>query len=128
MQRPRVRILRPSDANLVHSNGSSLLCEVLGFSPADAIVHWEANGTQLPTSRYTNGPVSSDAKAGTYATHSILLLPPSQRHEGSFTCVVRHESSAEPISDTVENLFGGFGSQDFPWGYHTQRLYKIWTL
>ena len=114
MQRPTVRILRPSDANLVHSNGSSLFCEVFGFSPADVIVHWEANGTQLPTSGYTNGPVRSNTKAGTYATHSILRLPPSQRHEGSFTCVARHESSAEPISDTVENLFGGFASQDFP--------------
>ncbi|KAG5279650.1 hypothetical protein AALO_G00080100 [Alosa alosa] len=106
MRQPTVKIVRPSDAELVHTNGSGLLCVVTGFLPANVLVHWEVNGTQLPTSRYTNGPVSSSGEAGTYATSSSLPLPPSQeRHEGSYTCVVRHESSTEPTSATVENLF-----------------------
>ncbi|XP_076122804.1 uncharacterized protein LOC143102878 [Alosa pseudoharengus] len=106
MRQPTVKIVRPSDAELVHTNGSGLLCVVTGFLPANVLVHWEVNGTQLPTSRYTNGPVSSSGEAGTYATSSSLPLPPSQeRHKGSYTCVVRHESSTEPTSATVENLF-----------------------
>ncbi|XP_062387678.1 uncharacterized protein ighd [Sardina pilchardus] len=106
MRRPTVKIVRPSDAELVHSNGFGLLCVVTGFSPAEVLVHWEVNGTQVPASRYTNGPVSSSTEAGTYATSSSLPLSPSQeRREGAYTCVVRHESSAEPTSATVEKLF-----------------------
>lgn len=106
MRRPMVKILKPSDDDLLPSSSASLLCMVTGFSPADVIIHWELNGTKLPASEYTNGSVSNGVEVGTYAMHSSL---PLLQREGSFTCVVRHESSSEPTSDTVKNVFGTFG-------------------
>ncbi|XP_052407819.1 uncharacterized protein ighd isoform X1 [Carassius gibelio] len=103
-KQPTVRILRPSDSDLSGLQNPSLLCLITGFFPSDISVQWKLNGTQLDASQFTNSPVAAHTSGG-FTMHSALMLPASERKDGTFSCVVSHESSQNPISATVENLY-----------------------
>uniref|UniRef100_A0A8C1HM42 Ig-like domain-containing protein n=1 Tax=Cyprinus carpio carpio TaxID=630221 RepID=A0A8C1HM42_CYPCA len=103
-KQPTVRILRPSDSDLSGLKNPSLLCLITGFFPSDISVQWQLNGTQLDASQFTNSPVAAHTSEG-FAMHSALMLPASEWKDGTFSCVVSHESSQNPITATVENLY-----------------------
>lgn len=112
-KQPTVRILRPSDSDLSGLQNPSLLCLITGFFPSDISVQWKLNGTQLDASQFTNSPVAAHTSGG-FTMHSALMLPASERKDGTFSCVVSHESSQNPISATVENLYGGCTGRNWP--------------
>uniref|UniRef100_A0A8C1NYS7 Ig-like domain-containing protein n=1 Tax=Cyprinus carpio TaxID=7962 RepID=A0A8C1NYS7_CYPCA len=99
-KQPTVRILRPSDSDLSGLKNPSLLCLITGFFPSDISVQWQLNGTQLDASQFTNSPVAAHTSEG-FAMHSALMLPASEWKDGTFSCVVSHESSQNPITATV---------------------------
>ncbi len=105
-KQPTVRILRPSDSDLSGLQNASLLCLITGFFPSDISIQWELNGTQLDVSQFTKSPVAAHTSGG-FAMHSALMLPASEWKDGTFSCVVSHESSQTPITATIENLYGG---------------------
>nr|XP_055049544.1 uncharacterized protein ighd isoform X1 [Misgurnus anguillicaudatus] len=102
---PTVRILKPSDSDLSGSQDASLLCSITGFFPSEIYVQWQLNGTQLDESRFTNSPVVAHTAAEDYSIYSALILSASQWMEGVYSCVVSHESSKNPITATLENLY-----------------------
>ncbi|XP_057200921.1 uncharacterized protein ighd isoform X2 [Triplophysa rosa] len=104
-KRPTVRIFKPSDSDLSGSQNISLLCMITGFFPSEISVHWQLNKVQLDASRYTNSPVVSHIGAEGYSIYSTLILPASQWKEEIYSCIVSHESSQNPIMDTLENLY-----------------------
>ncbi|XP_058626157.1 LOW QUALITY PROTEIN: uncharacterized protein LOC131536955 [Onychostoma macrolepis] len=103
-KQPTVRILRPSDSDLSGLQNANLLCLITGFFPSDISVQWLLNGTQLDVSQFTNTPVAAHTSGG-FAMHSALMLPASEWKDGTFSCVVSHESSQTPITATIENLY-----------------------
>ncbi|KAI4885570.1 hypothetical protein NFI96_028151 [Prochilodus magdalenae] len=100
---PTVRILTPSDSDLSGSSKATLLCLVTGFYPADISVHWKLNEKKLDVSRFTNSPVASAGQD--YSMHSALTLLASEHERGTFSCIVNHESSQNPIISTLDNLY-----------------------
>nr|XP_055049548.1 uncharacterized protein ighd isoform X3 [Misgurnus anguillicaudatus] len=102
---PTVRILKPSDSDLSGSQDASLLCSITGFFPSEIYVQWQLNGTQLDESRFTNSPVVAHTAAGDYSIYSALILSASQWMEGVYSCVVSHESSKNPITASLEDLY-----------------------
>ncbi|KAI5097738.1 hypothetical protein C0J45_13047, partial [Silurus meridionalis] len=109
---PTVRILSPSDHDLLEEHSASLVCFISGFYPADISVHWEQNGQQLDASRFTNSPVSGPSSSGSYSMYSALKLQGSEREKCTFSCVVRHESSEKRISDTIDNVYASVQRSD----------------
>uniref|UniRef100_A0A672SXR2 Uncharacterized LOC107583070 n=1 Tax=Sinocyclocheilus grahami TaxID=75366 RepID=A0A672SXR2_SINGR len=104
-KQPTVRILRPSDSDLSGLQNACLLCLITGFFPSDISVQWQLNETQLDASQFTNSPVAAHTSGG-FSMHSALMLPASEWKDGTFSCVVSHESSQNPITATIENLYG----------------------
>ncbi|KAI5623131.1 hypothetical protein C0J50_17385, partial [Silurus asotus] len=109
---PTVRILSPSDQDLLEEHSASLVCFISGFYPADISVHWEQNGQQLDASRFTNSSVSGPSSSGSYFMYSALKLEGSERKKCTFSCVVRHESSEKRISDTIDNVYASVQRSD----------------
>ncbi|XP_016344603.1 uncharacterized protein LOC107690708 [Sinocyclocheilus anshuiensis] len=103
-KQPTVRILRPSDSDLSGLQNACLLCLITGFFPSDISVQWLLNETQLDASQFTNSPVATHTSGG-FSMHSALMLPASEWKDGTFSCVVSHESSQNPITATIENLY-----------------------
>uniref|UniRef100_A0A672SZ48 Uncharacterized LOC107583070 n=1 Tax=Sinocyclocheilus grahami TaxID=75366 RepID=A0A672SZ48_SINGR len=103
-KQPTVRILRPSDSDLSGLQNACLLCLITGFFPSDISVQWQLNETQLDASQFTNSPVAAHTSGG-FSMHSALMLPASEWKDGTFSCVVSHESSQNPITATIENLY-----------------------
>ncbi|XP_045066931.1 uncharacterized protein LOC121551346 isoform X2 [Coregonus clupeaformis] len=103
---PSIKIVRPSDSDLLGSNNATLLCLVSGFFPSDVIVNWEKSGSRLPLSHYSTSPSVLYSGRSTYAMNSRLIVPRSEWNQDSnYSCVVRHESSERPITSTIENVF-----------------------
>ncbi|KAK6312141.1 hypothetical protein J4Q44_G00178050 [Coregonus suidteri] len=103
---PSIKIVRPSDSDLLGSNNATLLCLVSGFFPSDVIVNWEKSGSRLPLSHYSISPSVLYSGRSTYAMNSRLIVPRSEWNQDSnYSCVVRHESSERPITSTIENVF-----------------------
>nr|ADF56020.1 immunoglobulin delta heavy chain [Ictalurus punctatus] len=102
---PTVRILSPSDDDLSGVRNTYLLCLVDGFRPADISVHWELNGSRLDASQFMNSPVGIRSAWSDYSMHSALILPASKREDGTFSCVVSHESSEKPIRNSINNIY-----------------------
>ncbi|KAM9456867.1 uncharacterized protein Hap1MRO34_018217 [Clarias gariepinus] len=100
---PIIRIRGPSDDELSGSHNTDILCLIDGFLPADISVHWELNGTRLDTSLFTNSP--AQFVSGSYSMHSALILSPLKREDGTFSCVVRHESSEKLIISNISNIY-----------------------
>uniref|UniRef100_A0A671P5J8 Ig-like domain-containing protein n=1 Tax=Sinocyclocheilus anshuiensis TaxID=1608454 RepID=A0A671P5J8_9TELE len=90
-------ILRPSDSDLSGLQNACLLCLITGFFPSDISVQWLLNETQLDASQFTNSPVATHTSGG-FSMHSALMLPASEWKDGTFSCVVSHESSQNPIT------------------------------
>uniref|UniRef100_A0AAY4BS65 Ig-like domain-containing protein n=1 Tax=Denticeps clupeoides TaxID=299321 RepID=A0AAY4BS65_9TELE len=105
-KQPAVEIRLPSDADLTNSDFATLLCLISDFAPSDVLVRWEFNGTSVSDALCFNSPAFHSASKLTYALHSSLRLPKSRWWDGSYSCVVTHESSDEPLSATVEHVFG----------------------
>ncbi|XP_073670093.1 uncharacterized protein ighd isoform X2 [Paramisgurnus dabryanus] len=103
---PTVRILKPSDSDLFVSQDASLLCSITGFFPSEISVQWQLNGTQLDESRFTNSPVVAHTAAEDFSIYSALILSASQWTKDVYSCVVSHESSKNPITATLEDLYG----------------------
>ncbi|XP_028841734.1 uncharacterized protein LOC114793774 [Denticeps clupeoides] len=104
-KQPAVEIRLPSDADLTNSDFATLLCLISDFAPSDVLVRWEFNGTSVSDALCFNSPAFHSASKLTYALHSSLRLPKSRWWDGSYSCVVTHESSDEPLSATVEHVF-----------------------
>ncbi|KAF4092483.1 hypothetical protein AMELA_G00021500 [Ameiurus melas] len=105
LKRPTIRILSPSDNDLSRVRITSLLCFIDGFRPADISVHWELNGSRLDASHFTNSPVGIRSAWSDYSMYSALILPGSKREDGTFSCVVQHESSKKPIRNSINNIY-----------------------
>ncbi|KAF5896130.1 Ig heavy chain [Clarias magur] len=105
---PTIRIRGPSDDELSGSHNTSLLCLIDGFLPADISVHWELNGTRLDTSLFTNSP--AQFLSGSYSMHSALILSPLKREDGTFSCVVRHESCEKLIISNISNIYASINT------------------
>ncbi|KAF5906456.1 immunoglobulin mu heavy chain, partial [Clarias magur] len=101
---PTIRIRSPSDDELAGSNDTALLCLIEGFLPADISVHWELDNVKLDASRFKNsGPVRF--ASGSYSMQSALILSPLKKENGTFSCVVRHQSSTDLIKSEISNLY-----------------------
>ncbi|XP_048869498.1 uncharacterized protein ighd isoform X3 [Brienomyrus brachyistius] len=103
-KKPTLQIIRPSKGQVDKQHIATLLCLILDFFPADIDVYWELNGIQLPQSQYSNSPVLGVAGRGDdggYSMHSMLQIPQSGRNDGQYSCVVKHESSKEPLRHTT---------------------------
>ncbi|KAF4092421.1 hypothetical protein AMELA_G00020860 [Ameiurus melas] len=105
LKSPTVRILSPSDDDLSGVHNTNLLCFIDGFRPADISVHWELNGSRLDASQFTNSPVAIHSAWSDYSMYSTLILPASKREDGTFSCVVSHESSEKPIRKFINNVY-----------------------
>uniref|UniRef100_A0A6Q2YVP1 Ig-like domain-containing protein n=1 Tax=Esox lucius TaxID=8010 RepID=A0A6Q2YVP1_ESOLU len=104
---PSIKLLRPSESDLLESENVTLLCLVSGFFPSDVIVKWKHDGSDLPSSRYSNGPSVQYAGSSTYYMNSRLVVPKAESYQNSnYSCVVRHESSDTPIERTIDQVFG----------------------
>uniref|UniRef100_A0A3B3SXT6 Ig-like domain-containing protein n=1 Tax=Paramormyrops kingsleyae TaxID=1676925 RepID=A0A3B3SXT6_9TELE len=87
---PSVFILGPAEQRI-----TTLLCLILDFFPADIDVYWELDGLKLSESQYSNSAVFGVAGRGDdggYSMHSKLHIPQSDRNDGHYSCVVKHES------------------------------------
>ncbi|XP_035260204.1 titin-like isoform X4 [Anguilla anguilla] len=102
---PTVKVLAPSDSELVESSNASLLCVASDLSPSQADVHWELNGERLPASRYSSSPPLQVVGSNNYVMHSWLLVPGSERAKGGYSCVVTHDSSETPVNHTISDVF-----------------------
>ncbi|XP_049323658.1 titin isoform X10 [Astyanax mexicanus] len=103
-KRPTVQVFKPSDSDFSDSHDSTLLCLITGFYPADISVHWGLNGRKLPASRWNNSPLGSHSSGREFSMHSALTLPESEREHGTFSCIVEHQSSPNPIISTVDSI------------------------
>ncbi|XP_066497548.1 uncharacterized protein ighd [Hoplias malabaricus] len=102
---PTVRIIPPSDSDLSTSRKPILLCLVTGFYPADISVYWEQDGMKLDKENFINSPVSIYSPEKELSMHSALFLPQTRQESRSFSCVVKHESSKEPITKKMDNVY-----------------------
>nr|XP_023698468.1 TCR gamma alternate reading frame protein [Paramormyrops kingsleyae] len=105
-KQPTLQIIRPSKGTLDKQRITTLLCLILDFFPADIDVYWELDGLKLSESQYSNSAVFGVAGRGDdggYSMHSKLHIPQSDRNDGHYSCVVKHESSKEPIKHTISN-------------------------
>ncbi|KAJ7989669.1 hypothetical protein DPEC_G00306940 [Dallia pectoralis] len=104
---PVLKLLRPSDSDLLGSENVTLLCLVSGFFPSDVIVNWKQDNSDLPASRYSSSPPVQYTGSSTYYMNSRLIVPKSEWHQNStYSCVVGHESSDRPISSSIDHVFG----------------------
>ncbi|KAK3552183.1 hypothetical protein QTP86_005111 [Hemibagrus guttatus] len=104
-KKPTIQILSPSDDELSEIHKRDLLCLIEGFHPADISVHWELDGIRLDASRVTNSTVDMHSESAGYSMHSTLTLLASKMEDGTFSCVVIHESSETPIEKTIKNIY-----------------------
>ncbi|KAL8177240.1 UNVERIFIED_CONTAM: hypothetical protein K2H54_043671 [Gekko kuhli] len=74
-----------------------LVCDVSGFSPAEIIISWKKNSTPLSEAQYDNGPVLPSGNV--YTTSSMLRIGRNEvgDRRDSYTCVVHHPSSLDPV-------------------------------
>uniref|UniRef100_A0A8C3IUL4 Ig-like domain-containing protein n=1 Tax=Chrysemys picta bellii TaxID=8478 RepID=A0A8C3IUL4_CHRPI len=74
-----------------------------GFFPADIRLRWEHNGSLVPASQYSNGPVFRSGQA--YSAQSILRVPRS-KGEGEagpqYVCLVWHMTLNETLKVKVK--------------------------
>ncbi|XP_058264726.1 hemicentin-1-like isoform X1 [Hemibagrus wyckioides] len=110
-KKPTVQILSPSDDELSGKGKGALLCLIKDFQPAEISVHWELNVKRLDASHFTNSPVGMHSESGGYSMHSTLTLT-SKMEDGTFSCVVIHESSDTPIKGTIKNIYASIKQQE----------------
>ncbi|KAL0993180.1 hypothetical protein UPYG_G00104380 [Umbra pygmaea] len=104
---PSIKLVGPSDSDVLGSENATMLCLVSGFFPSEVIVLWKHGGSDLPSSRYSNSPSVQYVGSSTFSMNSRLIVPKSEWDQNStYTCVVKHESSDIPINSTIENVFG----------------------
>lgn len=106
LKRPTIRIRVPSDDELLGSNDAALLCLIDGFFPADISVHWELDDIKLDASRFKNSWPLQFGSVHSYFMQSTLIISPLKKENGTFYCVVRHESSTDPIKTEISNIYG----------------------
>ncbi|XP_055008252.1 uncharacterized protein ighd isoform X3 [Boleophthalmus pectinirostris] len=80
-------------------------CLVSGFYPPEVRIFWEKNGIRIPPSSQTNAPVWQDKDGVTYCTSSRLNISNTLDDNSTYACVVRHESSAAPFTETIGPVF-----------------------
>ncbi|KAM4635453.1 uncharacterized protein ACJ7VT_008800 [Polymixia lowei] len=103
---PSVKIIRPTDSELLESNTATLVCLVSGFYPSDIIVYWEKDGHRLPLSHFISNPPGKDTRSSIYSMSSGLNVSRSEwDQESIYSCVVKHESSEELLKSTIEDVF-----------------------
>nr|ABW74647.1 immunoglobulin light chain [Epinephelus coioides] len=92
MVRPSVSLLPPSSEQL--SGGSATLaCLLTGYSPQEAVVSWEVDGTEV-----TEGVLSSseEEKSGRYSSSSTLSLSQERWMLGElYSCKVLHHGHSQ---------------------------------
>ncbi|KAJ6653089.1 hypothetical protein lerEdw1_010175 [Lerista edwardsae] len=99
--KPSVAISRAYlDVSLKSTMGLILICDTSGFAPKEISISWKKNNLPLNTTLYDNGPVMPAGKV--YSTYSILKIGRDEAggRGGSYTCVVHHSSSREPLTAT----------------------------
>ncbi|MBN3302899.1 IGHE protein, partial [Amia calva] len=107
-KRPTIQILETHYSDLSKSNESTLACLISGFYPADISVQWKMNGSEIRSQEYTiqSGAVTQEKDVKTYTMDSKLRVPKSKWQYGAYACTVHHESSEEPIEQTITDVFG----------------------
>ncbi|XP_053370296.1 uncharacterized protein LOC128544316 [Clarias gariepinus] len=142
LKRPTIRIRVPSDDELLGSNDAALLCLIDGFFPADISVHWELDDIKLDASRFKNSWPLQFGSVHSYFMQSTLIISPLKKENGTFYCVVRHESSTDPIKTEISNIYASVNknppsvkllrSQDelvcLAYGYSPSAINITWLL
>ncbi|CAM5154204.1 unnamed protein product, partial [Eretmochelys imbricata] len=81
----------------------TFLCDVTGFFPADISFRWEHNGSIVPASQYSSGPIVRSGQA--YSAQSILRVPrPKGEGEAGpqYFCLVWHMTLNETLKVKVK--------------------------
>ncbi|XP_042329840.1 uncharacterized protein LOC121933921 [Sceloporus undulatus] len=97
--KPFVAISRASlDISLKSAMALILICDVSGFSPEEISISWKKNDIPLNEKLYDNAIAT--ATGDIYTTYSILKIGRDEPggKGGSYSCVVYHSSSDEPIT------------------------------
>ncbi|XP_062993282.1 uncharacterized protein LOC134405985 [Elgaria multicarinata webbii] len=110
--KPSIAISR---ANLAPSPKSPmaliLLCDVSGFSPMEISISWKKDNIPLNEKLFENG--NATPAGDVYSTYSILKIGRDEPRPkaGSYSCVVHHSSSEEPITASEDVPIDPFESK-----------------
>ncbi|KAH0626199.1 hypothetical protein JD844_001034 [Phrynosoma platyrhinos] len=102
--KPSVAISQASlDISLKSAMALILICDVSGFSPKELSISWKKNDIPMNEKLYDNAMAT--ATGDVYTTYSILKIGRDEAggKGGSYSCVVHHSSTDEPITAT-ENI------------------------